>query len=318
MGEDCMKHNSEEIEKLLDAPFPTEQVKWRATAFKGNNGEWKALLVPYLQNIVIMRRLDDVFGKFGWENQLNTMHGGVICGISVFLNGRTITKWDGADPTDTEATKGGITNSMKRAAVQWGIGRYLKDIPHNWVKVHQSRETDRDEYISNKKNNLSGFFTPPNLPSWARPIIDGDERSGDNSRNNKGNTTPTSKSEGAHLLEHIKNMEETIGLTKNPEFIPRIFNKAAGTQITHISEVETAPKANLESYYYVLRPVSQLCKAMDTNGWKLDQLLFHAQIVKPTIRVDSLFSLFFNLSDKEVKEIIYLAKTELNPKGQIA
>ncbi|MBU7595913.1 hypothetical protein FVO58_26070 [Metabacillus halosaccharovorans] len=315
MGENCRKLNEEELSELLNAPFLVDQVKWRATAFKNNDGVWSALLVPYVQNKAIMNRLDQVFGKFGWENQLKELHGGVICGISVHFEGRTITKWDGADPTDTEATKGGITNSMKRASVQWGIGRYLKDVPHNWVKIHSNRLTDRDEYVNNKKNNVTGFFTPPSLPQWAIPC---EMKNEPNNPNSLTNNKTTNLLEGARLLEKIREMENVIGFSTNPEYIPRIFNKATGGNITHTSEIDSVSLKELEAYFKVLKPVSQLCVAMDNYGWKLDQLLFHAQVVLPKIKVDSIFSLFFNISSEDAKKIVFQAKTELNVKNQIA
>jgi len=36
-----------------------------------------------------------------------------------------VTKSDGADDSSIESAKGGISDSLKRAAVQYGIGRYL-------------------------------------------------------------------------------------------------------------------------------------------------------------------------------------------------
>lgn len=76
-----------------------------------------------------------------------------ICGISVWDEDKSqwITKWDGADETNFEETKGGLSDSMKRAASEWGIGRYLYDLEATWVELTQ--------YGKIKKN--------PDLPSWA-------------------------------------------------------------------------------------------------------------------------------------------------------
>jgi hypothetical protein len=57
-----------------------------------------------------------------------------------------VTKWDGADPTKKEATKGGLSDSMKRAAVQWGIGRHLYSLPTAFAKV-----TERGEHKASGK-----------------------------------------------------------------------------------------------------------------------------------------------------------------------
>ena len=44
--------------------------------------------------------------------------------ISV-LNERWISKEDGSEESDYSSVKGGFSNSLKRAAVLWGVGRYL-------------------------------------------------------------------------------------------------------------------------------------------------------------------------------------------------
>lgn len=48
-----------------------------------------------------------------------------------------LTKWDGADDSDFESVKGGLSDSMKRAAVEWGVGRYLYGMTQIWVKIVQ-------------------------------------------------------------------------------------------------------------------------------------------------------------------------------------
>lgn len=42
---------------------------------------------------------------------------------------------DGAENTDIEPVKGGLSDAYKRAAVKWGIGRYLYDMEAAWVDV---------------------------------------------------------------------------------------------------------------------------------------------------------------------------------------
>ena len=44
-------------------------------------------------------------------------------------------KTDGAENTDYEPVKGGLSDAMKRAASQWGIGRYLYKLGTPWVDV---------------------------------------------------------------------------------------------------------------------------------------------------------------------------------------
>lgn len=121
----------------LNAPFPANEVSWRiGQAGKASGGQIWAKVLAYIDNRCIMDRLDKVVGKANWKNEYaKGPEGGVLCGISIKIEGEWVTKWDGADNTDVEATKGGLSDSMKRAAVQWGIGRYLYDLGENFAQV---------------------------------------------------------------------------------------------------------------------------------------------------------------------------------------
>lgn len=60
----------------------------------------------------------------------------------------------------------------KRAAVNWGIGRYLYGLPESWVTVYDLRyHDDRLNYQgANQKNGTPAFKRcPPSLPAWALP-----------------------------------------------------------------------------------------------------------------------------------------------------
>ena len=128
----------------LSAFFSEEDIEWKPIVVSRKNN--KGLAAAYVNNRAIMDRLDDVCGPENWKNEfMPGPNGGVICGISVRVErgeGGTsggfaewITKWDGAENTDIEAVKGGLSSSMRRAAVQWGIGRYLYKLPSQWVAV---------------------------------------------------------------------------------------------------------------------------------------------------------------------------------------
>lgn len=123
-----------------------------------NKDKTKGIALPYVTNRAIQKRLDEVFGIFGWKNEYREWKGTKqLCGISVFHNGEWITKWDGADDSNMDGTKGGLSGAMKRCACQWGIGRYLYDIPNQWVKIVPSGA--KSYKIAEK----------PTLPKWALP-----------------------------------------------------------------------------------------------------------------------------------------------------
>jgi hypothetical protein len=129
--------NQVAMHTALAAPFPANEVEWRVQRKNGAKG----LAVAYVTNRAIQNRLDEVFGPNGWQNTFRpSPSGGVLCGISIRVvqpNGQAewITKWDGAPLTKVEPEKGGLSDSMKRAGVQLGIGRYLYRLPSQWVDL---------------------------------------------------------------------------------------------------------------------------------------------------------------------------------------
>lgn len=182
---------TKELFAALRAPFPAKDLEWRiGQAGKNQRGLYARILV-YLTNRSIMERLDDVVGAENWQNEFKPgPQGGVVCGISIRVGGEWLTKWDGAENSDIEPVKGGLSDSMKRAAVQWGIGRYLYDIGEKWAVIN-----DNGSHFTNCKVKFNGTeewvsfnWEPPVLPDWALPE---NERKG---ANGKHSSTPASQS----------------------------------------------------------------------------------------------------------------------------
>jgi len=111
------------------------------------------LAVPYLNSRAIQTRLDDVLGATNWKNTYSPWQDNAqICGLSIYDTERKewITKWDGAENTDIEPVKGGLSDSFKRTTCLWGIGRYLYEIGGVWVEVIQRGKSKviRDDQYS--------------------------------------------------------------------------------------------------------------------------------------------------------------------------
>lgn len=149
----CM--NMLEISQKLKEPFYPEEIEWRVGST--NKEKTQGIALAYVTNRAIQNRLDEVFGVFGWKNEFREWKGNSqLCGISILVNGEWITKWDGADDSNMEAVKGGLSDAMKRAAYQWGIGRYLYSLENVWVPIVQAGKSYR-------------LKEEPRLPEWALP-----------------------------------------------------------------------------------------------------------------------------------------------------
>lgn len=161
--------------EALKRPFNPEDIEWRIQSSGSKNGKPWAMCLAYITNRAVMDRLDEVFGLSGWKNEfVPTPSGkGVMCGISFKKDGEWITKWDGSDETQVEATKGGLSASMKRAVVHLGIGRYLYNLESGWIKVcEKNTPGSKSAKAKDKQSGQDIWFNwlPPELPSWALPI----------------------------------------------------------------------------------------------------------------------------------------------------
>ena len=136
--------NIEEILKKLKSPFPYEDIDWKVQVT--NKDKTRGMAVPYLDSRAIQKRLDDAVGAMNWTNEFMLWQDkSQICGIGLYdaERGAWVMKYDGAENTDIEPVKGGLSDSFKRAAVLWGIGRYLYDMESIWVEIEPSGKSYR-------------------------------------------------------------------------------------------------------------------------------------------------------------------------------
>lgn len=174
---------SKTITELLKEPFDPFDIEWRVQSVgKTGGGKLWAIVIPYVTNRAIQERLDEVCSVEGWKNEFTDTPNskGILCGISIKFgtgeNTEWITKFDGAQESDIEAVKGGLSNAMKRAAVQWGIGRYLYRLEAVILTPLDKQPAEMADYImtpvkiEGKRTRI--YFKRPNLPKWAIPETD--------------------------------------------------------------------------------------------------------------------------------------------------
>ena len=155
--------------KDLAKPFNPDDIEWRISRGGVRDGKPWGKVLAYVTARAIFNRLDEVCGIENWENQYKPAPlGGVLCGISVYIDDRWVLKWDGSDNTNIEAIKGGLSSAMKRAGSVWGIGRYLYNLDEGWADFN-----DNGKYNAKIKGNDGKEhwykWNPPQLPSWALP-----------------------------------------------------------------------------------------------------------------------------------------------------
>lgn len=144
----------------LSKPFPATEIQWKVQVV--SRDKRRALVLAYLDARAVMDRLDAVVGPTGWSDSYEvypadaSTNGHTVqakCRLTIL----SIAKEDvgeGSMPGDqsSSSVKAAVSDALKRAAVKFGIGRYLYKLDGVWV-----------DYDDEKKRPLE----TPALPEWA-------------------------------------------------------------------------------------------------------------------------------------------------------
>jgi hypothetical protein len=122
------------LARALAAPFGPNEVNFKPAVVSGN----RAMALPYIDARVIQDRLDQVVGVMGWQDEYECLpDGSVVCKLHLRLGDEWITKMDVGGPSEQpdegDRRKAAFSDALKRAAVKFGIGRYLYRLPSQWV-----------------------------------------------------------------------------------------------------------------------------------------------------------------------------------------
>lgn len=178
--------SAEKVFQELSEPFEASELEWKPQSSGHKNSNPWVLVLAYVDNRAVQTRLDEVLGPMNWRNEYKPDAKGYLCGLSIRVEGEWITKWDGAEFTPenegnaapSAPLKGAMSNSMKRAAVHFGVGRYLYGLDSLFAPITTDM-SQGGKYIKvpidkyNKKlGTIQAVWSPPVLPDWALPDTD--------------------------------------------------------------------------------------------------------------------------------------------------
>lgn len=185
-----------ELSKLKE-PFPADRISWRVGSTTADKS--KGMALAYIDARDVQDRLDEVCGVDSWQCRYVPMHDKkTVCEIGIRMHptqmmqksdgfeimaAEWVWKADGAGDSDVEAEKGALSDAFKRAAVKWGIGRYLYDLDSPWVELEPAgrsykiaaKEYARLESILNRSKPLPKPQTQPATAASAKPKLSAKE-----------------------------------------------------------------------------------------------------------------------------------------------
>lgn len=163
----------DEIAHALASPFDPQEVKFKPQAVSGN----RALAIPYVDARVIQDRLDDVLGVLNWQDTYDCLpDGAVVCHLKIRLEGEWISKVDVGSPSEQpdegDRRKAAFSDALKRAAVKFGIGRYLYRQKPQWCDYDpQKRQFARTPSLPQPAvSQPARTVAMPAAPAPAKPI----------------------------------------------------------------------------------------------------------------------------------------------------
>lgn len=130
-----------DVLKQLQAPIP---YKWRVQSFSKSSA--KATCVAYIDARDVMNRLDEVFG-LNWSDTYNLIDGKLFCTITVTHDGATTSRTDTGTESQTEKEKGQVSDAFKRAAVKFGVGRFLYDLDIVYVDSNEKKTASNYPFV---------------------------------------------------------------------------------------------------------------------------------------------------------------------------
>jgi hypothetical protein len=176
MGEQLTREQLEQLRK----PFPASKISFKCQTKPNEKGN--SLVVAYIDARDVMERLDDVVGP-DWSDRYEKA--GTERGLVCYLTVGGITRADvGADDNENEPAKSAFSDAFKRAAVKFGVGRFLYDLPKMWGKakpvgksfVLEDGEIERlrrqvDDFLAGKRPSASSaaHAADPSSATASRP-----------------------------------------------------------------------------------------------------------------------------------------------------
>lgn len=142
-----------QIGKDLACPFAPSEIDWKPGSV--TRDKTRALALAYLNARAVMDRLDAVVGPGNWQDSYRIVADGNHVECTLTIDG--VSKSDVGEPSGSDfadKVKGAYSDSLKRAAVKFGIGRYLYRLEGQWV-----------DYDAQRKQ----LTRTPTLPAWALP-----------------------------------------------------------------------------------------------------------------------------------------------------
>ncbi len=167
------------IQEHLAKPFDAGEVKFKPGAVSGN----RAMAMAYITSRAVQDRLDEVVGVECWQDEYSPLpDGSMLCKLSVRILDEWVTKMDVGSPSEQpdegDRVKAAVSDALKRAAVKFGIGRYLYRFPAQWCDwdAQKKRFVNKPALPGQKPSQPPAQASQPAAPPSPAKITEAQEK----------------------------------------------------------------------------------------------------------------------------------------------
>lgn len=161
----------------LAEPFPVEELKW-LPAFGIKEAGKPTAVLAYVDARMVVDRLNTVIGAENWSDEYETVsiettavnkkdktsqdvkYGGIQCTLTIL----GVSKSDVGMPSFSDELKGAYSDSLKRAAVKFGVGEYFYRMGTQFAKF------DAFNKVTEAPRRLPDFAIPVERPDADKVI----------------------------------------------------------------------------------------------------------------------------------------------------
>lgn len=128
-----------EIQENLKKVIP---YKWRVQSFSKRKPQ--ATCVAYIDSRDVQDALDS---SCLWSDRYYSEGGLLFCEITIYADGREYKRTDTGSESNVDKHKGHSSDAFKRAAVKFGVGRFLYDLPIEYVTANEIKTDSNYPYV---------------------------------------------------------------------------------------------------------------------------------------------------------------------------
>ncbi len=146
-----MTELTQELMEQLSKSFDPQRIEWKPQATSGDKS--RALAIAYADARAYQDRLNAVVGA-DWSDSYTVLDGGTVVLCQLTVCGVTRSDIGEAPANDRNTATSALSQAFKRAAVKFGVGRYLYDLPATWADYDARKRRFTDAALKRLEKSL--------------------------------------------------------------------------------------------------------------------------------------------------------------------